>query len=682
MRLAEGGFCPADGNRLAPRGEDVLLGERVGQFRIARLLGVGGMGRVYMAVHPDIGSRVAVKVLSRDCADNRDLVERFFAEARAVNVIRHENIVNVIDLATLPDGRPYIVMEYLDGAPLTTIFEQRGAMPLGSLARLCGEVLDALGAAHAKAVVHRDLKPDNIFVTPAGRAKVLDFGIAKLIPEMGGKSGPTRTGSLLGTPHYMAPEQAMAKQVDARTDIYAMGVILYEGATGHKPFVADSLFDLLRKHVDEPPSPPHYLRQDLPSIYEGLILRALEKDPAARFQSAAELSHALAAATQALPQEAWTPIGAGAGKAVRIGPPSQPTPSGSAGPVPDMGHLPTASATPIPTPSSGEMAPQAPQTRRGSRAPIWIGSTIGLVAIATAVILVMVSRSDTGTTVAATTSPAVARDGGTGTGVATATVPAAASVARDGGTGTGVATATVPAAASVPATVPATATPTVPASVPATPTVPASVPATATATPTVPASVPATAHAHAHGHVPATPKPTPTPVKPPAPPKPGRFDAFDVSGYIPAATKLARAHFPDAVLVRIDAEGVRPNGKAELTLSDDFGVLYRFVSPSKAKRPDDLPMGVEFKPTCKFYVNVTCEGVNAYPLKGWKCDEPLVGRPTCSARAVWKKAIARGAPSKNAVGELGYWADSDGHGRWAFEIGDKHSMWIEDDCRR
>src|SRR6185503_20147330 len=160
-------------------------------------------------------------------------VDRFFAEAKAVNLIRHENIVNVLDLATLPDGRPYIIMEYLDGAPLASIIEyavqQRAPLPLGGLARLAAEVLDALAAAHAKGVVHRDLKPDNIFVTPAGHAKVLDFGIAKLQPELGGSA--THTGSLLGTPHYMSPEQAASRPVDQRTDLYAMGVILFECAT-------------------------------------------------------------------------------------------------------------------------------------------------------------------------------------------------------------------------------------------------------------------------------------------------------------------------------------------------------------------------------------------------------------------------------------------------------------------
>src|SRR5215510_6387354 len=135
------GHCPADGTPLAAVGEDVLLGTTIGVYRVARLLGIGGMGRVYKAVHPQIGSRVAIKVLSRECSDRRDLVDRFFAEARAVNIIAHESIVNVLDLATLPDGRPYIVMEYLDGAPLTAILGKLGPLPLGGLARLATEVL-------------------------------------------------------------------------------------------------------------------------------------------------------------------------------------------------------------------------------------------------------------------------------------------------------------------------------------------------------------------------------------------------------------------------------------------------------------------------------------------------------------------------------------------------------------
>ena len=171
LAQAQGGACPADGTALAAL-DDPIVGTTVGVYRIARLLGVGGMGRVYKGVHPQIGSRVAIKVLSRECTDRKDLVERFFAEAKAVNLIRHESIVNVLDLSVLPDGRPYIIMEYLDGAPLASIIDHgvqnQAPLPLGGIARLTAEVLDALGAAHATGIIPRDLKPDNVFVAPSG----------------------------------------------------------------------------------------------------------------------------------------------------------------------------------------------------------------------------------------------------------------------------------------------------------------------------------------------------------------------------------------------------------------------------------------------------------------------------------------------------------------------------------
>ena len=308
---ARAGHCTADGARLADGSTDALLGQTIGSYRIARLIGAGGMGSVYKAVQPSIGSRVAIKLLSHDPARSPSLVERFFSEARAVNVIRHEHIVNVLDLSALPDGRPYIVMEYLDGEPLASVLERRGALPLGTLARMISEVLDALGAAHAKGVVHRDLKPDNLFVSPNGHMKVLDFGIAKLRGEIGTPGDGTRTGALLGTPHYMAPEQAMARPVDARADLYAVGVILYEAATGKKPFDAPSLFELLRLHIERRPEPPRMLRPEIPPAYESVILRALEKDPALRFQSAAELAQALGEATRFVGDDAWARVHAG-----------------------------------------------------------------------------------------------------------------------------------------------------------------------------------------------------------------------------------------------------------------------------------------------------------------------------------------------------------------------------------
>ncbi len=296
-----GGFCTEDGGTLREVPPDPLIGQSIGSYRLVQWLGQGGMGTVYLGVHPTIGSRVAVKVLSMAASENHSLVERFFAEARSVNVIRHEGIVNVLDLATLPDGRPYIVMEHLEGAVLTRHFETVRPFPLGALVRLGVEVLGALGAAHALGIIHRDLKPDNIFVTKLGRAKVLDFGIAKLRPEQRGPSGATRTGALLGTPQYMSPEQALGQEVDPRADLYALGVILFEGATGRRPFDAESLFELLRLHVQEAAPAARSLRPDLPPALEQVISRALAKQREARFQTAEELASALIAVGRELP---------------------------------------------------------------------------------------------------------------------------------------------------------------------------------------------------------------------------------------------------------------------------------------------------------------------------------------------------------------------------------------------
>ncbi|MBA3457893.1 MAG: protein kinase, partial [Deltaproteobacteria bacterium] len=366
------GFCASDGTKLVAIGEDLLLGTTIGAYRVARLMGIGGMGRVYKGVHPTIGSRVAIKVLSRECSDRRDLVERFFAEAKAVNMIRHESIVNVLDLAMLPDGRPYIIMEYLDGAPLANLIDaavhQQQPLPLGGVARLAAEVLDALGAAHGKGIVHRDLKPDNVYVTPSGRAKVLDFGIAKLTDTTTGSS--TRTGSLLGTPHYMAPEQAAGRPVDHRADLYAMGVILFECFTGRKPFNADALFDLLRMHVEVPPPSPRQFRPDLPPELEHVILVALAKQPEQRFANVQAMSMALQHATSQLSPEQWAPLSVTRGPLTNPGAWS-PTPPVSWGgrstpPIPGPGHVATESAGQV------TAHPRTPPARTSSRKGLWI----------------------------------------------------------------------------------------------------------------------------------------------------------------------------------------------------------------------------------------------------------------------------------------------------------------------
>ncbi|MBA3453681.1 MAG: serine/threonine protein kinase, partial [Deltaproteobacteria bacterium] len=340
MSSDRAGYCSSDGTQLSAS-HDPLLGTDVGRYRIARLLGVGGMGQVYLGVQPMIGSRVAIKILSAECTRNAELLDRFFAEARAVNLIRHESIVSVIDMALLPDGRPYIIMEFVEGRTLGEIV-RAGPAPIGGVVQATTEILSALGAAHALGIVHRDLKPDNVLITGEGHAKVLDFGIAKLAPGLSNAMSPrTRTGALLGTPAYMAPEQISgAENVDARTDLYAAGIVLFEAVTGRTPFHGDTLYDLMRAHLEQAPPSPRSLRPDLPLAIERVILRALEKDPAHRFQSAAEMTHALHDAARQLAPDQWRVLSRGG---MASGRPSldhmrSPTPR-------DDGHAPTVRAS-------------------------------------------------------------------------------------------------------------------------------------------------------------------------------------------------------------------------------------------------------------------------------------------------------------------------------------------------
>jgi tRNA A-37 threonylcarbamoyl transferase component Bud32 len=293
--------------------DDPLVGTFAGRYRIERLLARGGMGHVYAALQPEIGSRVAIKILDEKSTEEPELVERFFAEARAVNLIAHENIVKVLDLAWLDDGRPYIVMEYVDGVTLTQL-ARGGRAPLGGVMRVMTDILSALAATHERGIVHRDLKPDNIIVTAKGHAKVLDFGIAKLAPHhLHTAAARTATGALLGTPAYMAPEQVSgARDVDARTDIYAAGAVLFHAVTGRAPFAGATMFDIMRAHVEEPPPSPRALRPGLPPSLERVILTALAKDPAQRYQRAAEMSAALEAAADDIPDGEWGAIGSGA----------------------------------------------------------------------------------------------------------------------------------------------------------------------------------------------------------------------------------------------------------------------------------------------------------------------------------------------------------------------------------
>ena len=319
---------------------DPLIARQIGNYRIDRLLGEGGMGRVYAGSMLTTGRTVAIKVIADEHANNAELVGRFYAEADAASRIRHPGIVEVLDLAYLEDGRPAIVMELLAGRTLRELFAER-LLPIATAMDLVGQVLEAVGAAHAAGIVHRDLKPDNIVVDYQQRVKVLDFGIAKLTGESVGEGAPrTRTGMMLGTPEYMAPEQVTGSPIDARTDVYALGIVLYEALAGHRPFGADNQFEILRAHLETPPPPLR--REGLGDVQLQVVMRALAKRPDERFQSAADMAAAIrgeriavpVATIASVPRRRWpvisivalVTIGIGAAMAAKHGAAPAPAP--------------------------------------------------------------------------------------------------------------------------------------------------------------------------------------------------------------------------------------------------------------------------------------------------------------------------------------------------------------------
>ncbi len=270
----------------------IMTLERIGPYRIVRLLGKGGMGAVYEGVHEAIERRVAIKVLHAELARRQDIATRFFNEARAVNRIEHPGLVQISDYGQLPDGMAYIVMEYLKGETLGQRIKRIGGrLQAGDVIRLGRQVASALAAAHDKDIVHRDLKPDNIMIVPNSDvpggelSKVLDFGIAKVAEAQGGDSeAHTRADALLGTPRYMSPEQCRGGgHTDSKSDVYSLGVIFYELLAGAPPFAGGAHGELIVQHMMQPP-PPLQDRVDAatPAALVQLIMRMLLKEKDAR----------------------------------------------------------------------------------------------------------------------------------------------------------------------------------------------------------------------------------------------------------------------------------------------------------------------------------------------------------------------------------------------------------------
>jgi hypothetical protein len=260
------------------------------------------MGAVYLAEHPGIGRRVAVKVLHKNYTRDEHLLARFLNEARAANAIRHPNIIEILDSGMMADGTPFLVMELLEGESLGTRLRQTGALPLQTAVDFAYQTASALGAAHAKGIVHRDLKPDNLFIVPDShdasreRIKVLDFGIAKLQQGSTGDSVKTRTGTLMGTPIYMSPEQCRGtRTIDHRSDIYSLGVIFYEMLIGEPPFVSEGFGDLVNMHLNVQPVSARSRRPDLPPAIDALVMKMLAKNPEERYAQMSEIQAALKA---------------------------------------------------------------------------------------------------------------------------------------------------------------------------------------------------------------------------------------------------------------------------------------------------------------------------------------------------------------------------------------------------
>jgi eukaryotic-like serine/threonine-protein kinase len=298
-------FCPFDGAPLADAPDwnpaaDPLLGRTIdSRYEVQSVVGEGGMGTVYEVRHKSLGRLFAMKVLRRDIAQDAELVARFIQEAKAAAAIGHPNIVAVSDFGALEAEKgqpelPFFVMEFLAGTSLASLLRTEKTLPAERVGRIMLQCAAALGAAHTAGVIHRDLKPDNIYLVRNGDqefVKLLDFGVAKIT---GGKR-LTRIGTVFGTPHYMSPEQAEGKRIDARADIYALGVIMYECFAGHVPFEADTYMGVLTKHMYVVPEPVEQASPDASTLgaFGQIVMRCLSKTPEERFATMSDLAAAI-----------------------------------------------------------------------------------------------------------------------------------------------------------------------------------------------------------------------------------------------------------------------------------------------------------------------------------------------------------------------------------------------------
>jgi tRNA A-37 threonylcarbamoyl transferase component Bud32 len=275
---------------------EAFVAKQLGQYRLKKLLGSGGMGEVYLAEHQMMKRPCAVKVIRPEKAGDPQVLARFEREVRATAKLSHWNTIDIYDYGRTPDGTFYYVMEFLPGHNLGELVNGHGPLPPARIVYLMRQICDALAEAHSHGLVHRDLKPANIYCAYRGGmfdvAKLLDFGLAKPLSDAK-NAGLTQEGSITGSPLFMSPEQASSDEVDARSDVYSLGAVMYFMATGRAPFVYESPLKVMIAHASEDPEPPRYVNGDVPVELEEIILRSMEKRPADRYQSVAELRDAL-----------------------------------------------------------------------------------------------------------------------------------------------------------------------------------------------------------------------------------------------------------------------------------------------------------------------------------------------------------------------------------------------------
>jgi serine/threonine protein kinase len=378
--------------------QQIPPGGQIGPYQVERRLGAGGMGEVYLARHRHLNRDAAIKVLLAEISMNQTVVSRFFTEARATAQLRHPHIVEIFDCDVLPDGRAYIVMEYLRGESLRSTLDRLGTLSpdWSTIAAISGMVANALAAAHENGIVHRDLKPDNTYLSASANPregltiKVLDFGIAKLLASgdrTGGGSTPTRTGSLIGTPLYMSPEQCRGiATIDHRADIYSLGCMMFEMVVGQPPFVAEAPGDILMAHILQDAPPLRSFRADVPPEIDAWVARMLAKDPALRPQSMAEVVAMVEALLGVRKADLATMLRKPAGFPEAVGQaatqilPIADTPSRSTpapGQTPSRPKImPTTPMTPLPpmtptsTPAHGKAMPSQSRPQRPVRSPM------------------------------------------------------------------------------------------------------------------------------------------------------------------------------------------------------------------------------------------------------------------------------------------------------------------------